>query len=153
MGQGFFAVDMLAKLERGQGGEGVGVFTGTHHHRIKLAGVIVEFPEILDLPCLGKLGGGPIQVGLVNVTERDDVFGFHAIEIGTTPAPGADDGNIQFGVEVLTTDDGRSGEGRSGRGGRRGKKTTAGHTGCRGSGRVCVSFHGSDFPRCEMVST
>ena len=44
--QRLLAIDVLAQLQGGQGGEGVGVLGRAHDDRVELAGVVVELAEV-----------------------------------------------------------------------------------------------------------
>ena len=45
-GEGLFAIDVLFRQQGGQGGKGVGMLGGGHHHRIDIVDLLVKVTEI-----------------------------------------------------------------------------------------------------------
>jgi hypothetical protein len=74
MGERLLAVDVLARLEREQRGERVGVFAGADDHGVKRLRSVEELPEVDFAPGLGVRRRGGREVLLVHVAERDDVL-------------------------------------------------------------------------------
>ena len=87
-------------------GERVGVFAGAHDDGIEILGTIKDLPEIRVLARLRKFRRGLVQVLSVDVAKGDDVFGRHGLKIAATAPARADDGEVEFVVQVLPTQEG-----------------------------------------------
>lgn len=105
------AVDMFFEFQRGQRGKGVGVFAGADDHGIEFLFDLVQFPEIRIAFGLGKLLLGGVQGDGRNVADRHNVFAFANLrEIPSPASPNPDDGDVEFLVQILGAEQGRSGE-------------------------------------------
>ena len=109
---GFLTIDMFLLAQGGQDGEGVRVFGGAHHHGIVVAGIVVEFAEVVIGCSLGKCRGSPAQVAVVDVYEGHNVFTLaYRAHVVSSTAPTADYCYIQLGVRGPRADNGRKSEG------------------------------------------
>ena len=96
MGQRFFAENVLAELDGGHHGKRVRVLRRGHDHGVDVVAGVVELTEIHVFPRQGILGGGGVQVLLINVAECDDVLGANLGSVGRPASAGADDGDIEL---------------------------------------------------------
>ena len=98
VGQGLFAVDVLAALDGGHGRHRVGMVGRGHHDRVDLLVELVKhLAEVAVLPGLGPfLEGGGGAAAAVDVAERDDVLDAQAVQIVPSPAADADAGDAEL---------------------------------------------------------
>ena len=118
VGEGFFAVDVLLMLQGTHGRQGMGMLAGADDDGVEVLGAVEELAEVGELLCFGEFLGGLFDGRPVDVAEGDDVLGTDAASIAASAATGADDGDVEFVVEVSSPDDARGDEecGGSGRG-------------------------------------
>jgi hypothetical protein len=76
---------------------------------VELFGVIVHLAKINQLASFGVAFSGFVQTVLIHVAQDDDVFRFDAFQISGSATARADDRQIEFVVQVSTSNDGRSG--------------------------------------------
>ncbi len=107
VGERFFAIDMLAQLQGGQRGKGMGVFAGADNDRIELARMIVEFPEIDEFARLRELLRGGGEGGLVHIAQRHDVLRAHGLQVSGAASARADNGDVEALVGIALLRDGR----------------------------------------------
>ena len=116
MGQGLFAVDMLAHLDRPHGGHRMGMVRGGHDDRIDRLVHVIQHDAKIFIPLgLGELFKAACRPYVVHVTEGHDVFAPAAIDIGTAPPATADHGDIEFaaggiGSQYMGGDHGKGGD-------------------------------------------
>ena len=96
--QGLFTVDVFARLQGRQGGEGVGVFCRRDNHCVEVVELAAEIPKILVAAGLGSDSLSTLEVAVVHVTERDDVFVFAGIHMAAPPAADTDQADIELTV-------------------------------------------------------
>jgi hypothetical protein len=93
---------MLAQLERRQRRKGMRVLAGAYHHGVELLLILVKLAEIHEAFRLGKLLPGRVQCRLSHVANGDDVLApANVAHVAATAPAGADDGDVQFAVEIL----------------------------------------------------
>src|ERR1035441_1984224 len=74
MGEGLFAIDVLAEVDGGQDGKSVRVLSAGHDHGVNVIAGVVKLAEVHELPGLGILHGGCVETILVDVAKSDDVL-------------------------------------------------------------------------------
>src|SRR5439155_792284 len=105
-----------SRLEREHRGKHVRVFAGAHHNGVEVAGPVEHFAEVGEL-LRARMEHRRLLDGIrVDVAEHGDVFRGDAGGIGDAAAAGADDGDVQFVVEVSPAQQGRHPGGGSCRG-------------------------------------
>jgi hypothetical protein len=108
MGERLLAIDVLSTLESQHGGKGVRVLTGADDYRIELFCLIENFAEVVKFFGFGMPGSGGIEVVGIHIAQGDDILRGNAGEITAPSATGANDGYVQFIIQILAPQEGRS---------------------------------------------
>jgi hypothetical protein len=82
---------MFAKLQRGESGERVRVFTRADNNGIEIIRMIKDATEVGFLPRLRMFFHSPVQIIGIHVAKSGDVFRRHRLKIATTAAATAND--------------------------------------------------------------
>jgi hypothetical protein len=97
VGQGLFAIDMLAEGQRQGGRPGVSVVGGRDHDGVDpLLFRIEHLAVIAVLGRLGKLTRRRAEVSGVHIAQRDDVLAGELFDIVPALVGDADAGDVQF---------------------------------------------------------
>ena len=115
--QRFFAIDVFAMLERQHGRECVGVLAGANDDSVEVTGALEEFAEIGEFLRARMFRGGGLEVSGVDIAKGHDVFGRNGFEVAGAAPARANNGQVQFLIQILSAQErGRGPEGGGGRG-------------------------------------
>ena len=94
--QRFLTVDMFAQPDGHRGGGGMGVIRGGHDHRIYVIGLLFQhLAKVGILRCLGVTLEHMRRPAGIDVTKRDDVLAFAAVDIDLPLAAGTNRSDVE----------------------------------------------------------
>jgi len=107
---GFSPIHVLAVLEREHRGKGMRVLAGAHHHGVDPAAWSKSLRKSVVCSAVGYFFAAAASAFSFTSQRATMFLRGHAPEIRRAPAPGADDRNIEFVVQVLAAEKCGSGE-------------------------------------------